>query len=156
MNLKPHLVAVSLFAGLGCTTTFHLYPVLGPRSAQRPLPVLMAQMRGSGIRGTISFTLPDGEACTGPWSRVEPGQAAPAFGSPVETAGTDLSSEWDGVYGPGYYVANVLGAQIRSEATVKGDRGSFFRLEFYRNTVEYSPTLGVAKDNQGNVYKVAL
>lgn len=152
VNLSSILILTAVGLMSGCSATFHLYPVQGTPPVSAPLPVLTAELRGPGIgRGTLVITLPGGETCTGPWAHVLPGAAA---SGPGEEA--DLSTEWDRVYGPGYYVANVLGAHYRGRGVVKGGQGMIFHLEFYRNEVERSPTLGVATDGQGNLYKVSL
>src|SRR6516225_3084736 len=94
----------------GCTRPARLYPVQGPLSAQTPTPVLFAKVTGAVYPAGISVVLGDGEQCRGRWTQVEPVQASKgaSTGSLVTTAG-DMSPVWDSVYGPGYYVAHVLG-----------------------------------------------
>ena len=142
MNPKPPLCAALSLLLLGCSAPLHLYPVQGPLAAQQPLPVLTARATGL-TSGTISFTLPSGEACAGPWAPIRPGQ--------VEQS---LAPTWDSVYGPGHYLAHVLGSQWHGQARLTGNQGTRMHLEFYRDTVPDAPLQGVARDEAGNVYKV--
>lgn len=87
--------------------------------------------------------LPEDETCVGAWSAVPP-----------EQAGDGLASAWDAIYGPGFYVAQVLGSTWRGRATLTGSRGTVFHLEFNRDTVTGARLRGVARDNRQNLYKV--
>src|SRR5262249_47541075 len=61
--------------GCSMATTAKLYPVKGPYSEQRPIPILKAQVQGvQGYSGDVTLTLPDGEICTGSWSSLAPQQ----------------------------------------------------------------------------------
>jgi hypothetical protein len=142
MRPTSFLVAAGLLTLVGCNR-LHLYPVKGPRIEQGNADVIRVTASGL-LFGTIRFTLPNGEACVGPWSRVSKGQRL-----------DDLAFGWDAVYGPGFYVARVLGSLQHGRAEVTGNQGSRFRLEFTQETVEGSPLLGVAVDQDGNVYKLA-
>jgi hypothetical protein len=147
MNLRfvvPGILGLLLYVGcIPMHPKLFLYPVKGPMSDQNPPSAITASTRGF-TSGSISFRLPTGEVCEGPWTLVPSGQMA-----------SGLAEAWDLVFGQGYYTAHVLGAKQHGTSTIRGDRGSEFRLEFYRDTVEGSPLLGVAKDAAGNVYKVA-
>lgn len=138
----PFAFAAAL-ALTACTAPFHLYPVKGPLAGQQPVPVILAKATGV-TSGTISFLLPTGESCAGAWAPVAPGQVV-----------NDLAPAWDSVFGEGNYVARVLGAKWHGRATIRGDQGTVVLIEFYRDTVQDSPLLGIAKDNNGNIYKVA-
>jgi len=63
-----------------------------------------------------------------------------------------MASVWATVYGAGFSMANVPGVN-RGEAVLSGDRGTLIQVEFYTGSGTANGT-GVAKDNNGNVYKV--
>lgn len=142
MHIKQFLSPAILLLLVACAT-LHLYPVKGPLTDQKSVSVITAKITGLNS-GTISFSLPTGETCEGPWKRIPPGQVD-----------NELSPIWDSVYGAGYYVANVLGSTLHGTAIIAGSKGTIFHLGFYRDTVKASPLLGVAKDDSGNIYKVA-
>jgi hypothetical protein len=144
---------------VGCSGAVRLYPTEGPLSSQTPLPVLVGKLSGAFNSGHISVTLSDGEVCKGTWAVVPPPNNAK--GANAEAAPTSMSSVWDSVYGPGFYVAHVLGAKLYVQAVVTGNRGTVFNVEMYRplegpegNGV--GAIKGVAKDNKDNVYKVVV
>ena len=155
MDIKLLLTSVGILLLLGCSAHLHLYPVHGPLADQRSVPVIKGKATG-WLSGSISFVLPDGETCQGPWSPVSPNQVHQNALVANASAAGDLSSAWNAVFGSGYYVANVLGARQHGQAVLNGDRGTIIQLEFYRNTVEDSPLLGIAKDSKGNIYKLSL
>jgi hypothetical protein len=118
----------------------HLYPVQGPLSQQNPTPIYAGTAGATGI----SFTSPSGEACESGVSNVAPGQPA-----------SDLAGAWDAIYGPGYYVAHVLGATAgHFTATFKCSGGTMFEWE--ASAIGQTVYQGAAKDNIGNVYKVSV
>jgi hypothetical protein len=160
--MKDRLFFVLLAASIlpGCGATGRLYPVRGPLSAQTPAPVLVAKLTGAFNSGNISVVLADGEVCKGRWAtvsrpRVSSGSAA-ASAAPAE----NMSSEWDTVYGTGFYVSRVLGARLYAHAQLQGDRGSVLDVEMWKpeekegNNV--SAIKGVAKDTKDNIYKLAF
>ena len=155
MDIKLLLTSVGILLLLGCSAHLHLYPVHGPLADQGSVRVI--EGKGTGLlSGVISFVLPDGEICQGRWSPVSPNKIPPGA-QPTDAAATgDLPSVWNAVFGSGYYVANVLGTKQHGQAVLNGDRGTIIQLEFYHNTVEGSPLLGVAKDSKGNIYKLML
>lgn len=104
-----------------------------------PLKLLLAPVPGHTYSGNISLALPDGEVCKGRWDEVTTPPVSP------------LQSEWDSVYGKGFYLSRVLGAQYL-QATLRGSRGTILRAEMYARR---GPARGVAEDNHGNLYKVA-
>ena len=126
-NLKPKL---------------YFYPVKGPMVNQYPNAVITGFSTGFSS-GSISFQLPSGESCQGAWEPI-----------PQNQADSSLASYWDLVYGNGYFSKHVLGAKWRGKSKIKGNQGSEFQLEFYRDTNKDAPLLGVARDAAGNVYKV--
>jgi hypothetical protein len=136
LKLLPLLAAMLA----GCTVTEFLYPVQGPLAAQSPPPVV----RLSSLMYDFTLTLPDGETFKGKAVPVQHSQNPP----------NPMSAQWDLVFGPGYYVANVLGSDFYRTATLTGDRGSTMRIE--TATVGGTTQIGVAVDGHGNVFKLAL
>ncbi|MEI9977251.1 MAG: hypothetical protein WDO73_37480 [Ignavibacteriota bacterium] len=62
---------------------------------------------------------------------------------------------WDQIYGEGYYTAHVLGAKLHAQALITGSRGSTLSVEFYRPDA-IPQVQGVAKDSNGNTYKMTF
>lgn len=146
----------------GCTATARLYPVQGPLALQSPLPVFAGKLGGATNSGNVSFAMADGEVCKGRWTRVIPERApkstaaavAPASANSPATKG--MSSVWDAVYGPGFYVAHVLGDKYYAQGVITGDRGTVVNVEFYRASGPSTHIAGVARDSKGNIYKMVF
>jgi hypothetical protein len=140
LKISP-LVAMLL---AGCVGTAFLYPVGGPLAALSPPPVI--SMRVSGL--TLTLTLPDGETFKGT------GEIVPHTQNPLNP----LSTQWDLVYGSGYYLAHVLGTDGYRIATLAGDRGSTIRIETTSLTDSGKAVsqVGVAVDDKGNVFKLTI
>jgi hypothetical protein len=90
---------------------------------------------------------------------------APVMGIPVSpkvdtsTAGPEpvnMAAEWDLIYGPGFYVAHVVGNKLYARATLTGNMGTVMNVELGNETNTRGNTKGVAIDNHGNVYKVSV
>jgi hypothetical protein len=65
------MMRLGLFAATlgGCSSAPNLYPVNGPLSEVKPLPVSRARVDGIlGNSGRLALTMPDGERSTGQWS----------------------------------------------------------------------------------------
>jgi hypothetical protein len=157
MSIKSLVIGVGISLMIGCSfsSRVQLYPIQGPLSTQRPLPVIVGEKTGL-TSGTFSLVLPNGEKCNGPWSLVIP-LPNPNGGSSVEAIPErDLSSVWDSIYGAGFYVANVIGARQYGRSKLVGDHGAVVFLEMYCNEGANSPVLGVAQDNSGNTYKLSF
>jgi hypothetical protein len=127
-----------LFAAVllsGCATA-HLYPVQGPLSTQTPPPIYRFSIDGGE---TMSAKLAKGELCPGTW-----------LGIPEDDpTAREMSAEWDLVYGKGFFLANVLGKAGIGRGTLTCPSGTKVKVEF--NSVQ-----GVAKDDQGNVFKLTF
>lgn len=150
MRIKLCIVLLAVTVTAGCMTTMHFYPVQGPLSTATPVPVLAAKVSGINS-GTISLALNSGEVCNGKWELVYPpghGKAAPDAGDPSNTG--DMASVWDSVYGKGFYRAHILGT-VYAQSVAYGKRGATVDLQLYKSG---EGVKGVAKDNNGNVYKV--
>lgn len=154
--MKNNAVIATLILALfiaGCSTTATLYPVEGPLSKMQPLPVLTAIADGiTGNTGNISLTLPNGEYCKGRWSSIAPMSVGYSAASASGSATSGMSSVWATVYGSGFSVSNLRGVN-KGEAMLVGDRGTVIHVEFYTGSGTANGS-GVAKDNNGNIFKV--
>ena len=161
--MKSALVLIIACSILGNTAALaqRLYPVQGPAAAQAPPPVFAAKLAGSlGKSGKISLVQVGGESFQGTWTIVT------ATFANLKTPGTgasyppqpNLAFAWDAVYGPGYFVATILGSENVGQAVATGDKGTVLQIEFHREQlgVPEDNHFGVAVDNNGNVYKVVL
>lgn len=162
-NLAVALLCVS--AMFGCASA-HLYPVKGPLSTQSPPPVYSVKVSGAFFSGSFEAKLTDGEVCKGHWTTVSRGSAP---GSPNATSpkpAEPMKTEWDTVYGTGYFQANVLGSRLYGRGVAKGPKGTILTMEMFkdetrpdlvaRNDVDTRAIKGVAKDDKGNVYKLVF
>ncbi len=144
----------------GCTATARLYPVQGPLAAQTPLPVYVAKMTLGVHAGNFSAVLSDGEVCRGRWELVDRPKTSGAAVGANDTAKQSMASEWDTIYGPGYYVAHVLGSRLYGRAAVTGNRGTVLDVELYMPDGNKNATIssikGVAKDSNSNIYKLTF
>ena len=143
-DLFLSLVALAVLCS-GCSTTANLYPVKGPLSEVKPLPILKARVDGiMGNSGGISLTMPDGEVCKGQWSS--------AAGMSVTYGSGTLFSQYGSAYWSGYTVGNKPG-ENRGQAIIIGERDTVIDIEFYTGSGTANG-FGLAKDNKGNIYKV--
>jgi len=127
-------------------------PVKGPLSTQSPVPTYAAKMTGL-LSGTISLVLSSGETCRGPWAFVSKATNDAANSAPTPP---DMAADWDLVYGPGFYVAHVVGNKLYARATLTGNMGTVIHVELSNETNTRGNTKGVAEDNHGNVFKVSV
>ncbi|MFI5098652.1 MAG: hypothetical protein ACHQT6_11830 [Candidatus Acidiferrales bacterium] len=156
--LVPLLLCVSTLPGCGATA--RLYPVQGPLSLQTPVPIYVAKFTGAFYSGNLSVVLADGEVCKGRWATLpRPNTSSDATAASAASA-NNLAAEWDTVYGTGFYVAHVLGARLYARAMLTGSRGTLLNVEMYKSNNVENTTVdaikGVAKDDKGNIYKVAF
>jgi hypothetical protein len=106
----------------------------------------------SGIlSGSISVVLVNGELCRGPWTFVS--KAAPSTDG---TTPPNMATDWDTVYGRGYYVSHVVGNRLYARATLTGNAGTTLYVELSNETNTRGHTKGVAVDNRGDVFKVSV
>jgi hypothetical protein len=126
------------------------------------LPVPVAKVTFGINPGNISVVLNGGEVCKGRWVVVPRGQVSKGAVAADAPTTIGMQPEWDAVYGPGFYVAHVLGARFYARVTATGERGTVLNVEMYRpENVEEGGNLiaavkGVAKDNKDNIYKLVL
>ena len=154
------LVLVCLAVLSGCTATARFYPVQGPLATQTPVPVYVAKFSGAFNSGNLSVILANGEVCKGRWATVPRPATSTDAATATAAPANNLSAEWDTVYGTGFYVAHVLGARLYARAVLTGNRGTTLNVELYKpDLVENTAPAaikGVAKDDKGNIYKVAF
>jgi hypothetical protein len=131
-------------------------PVQGPLSKQLPAPPTYAAKMNGLLSGTVSVVVANGEVCTGTWafvSKTAPANTDPPIGA---AAPVDMAADWDFVYGPGFYVAHVVGNKLYARATLTGNMGTVIHAEFSNETNSRGNTKGVAQDDRGNVFKVSV
>ena len=122
------------------------------------MPVYVATFDGI-VSGRVHMTLDTGELCEGAWSRVPGPPSMRASTASVNSATQDLSEEWDRIYGAGYFARHVVDAATYARAVVSGNRGTILTVEFYKppdlsRRSGPSSIIGVARDNQGNVFRL--
>ncbi len=153
MVIRSGPVVLGTILLLGCSGPVYFYPVRGPISDAGRARVIEGRFIGVGS-GRIEVILPGGEPCSGPWATVRPAAEAGASGP---GAGREpMGPAWDAVYGPGFYVAKVLGSHSRARAVLRGPAGTVLDVELYRELKGDTTPRGVARDQHGNVFKVVL
>lgn len=146
-----------------CVRVAHFYPVQGPLAVETPPPIYTGKIAGVINSGSISAKFANGQQYSGQWQ----GQSASALAKESSRGVVppfNLSAEWDAVYGSGFYTAHVLGAHLFARTTLTGTQGGTLQLEMISQPVETAdakdaaaPAIkGVARDEKGNVYKVAF
>jgi hypothetical protein len=134
------VIAAALLAS--CVTgTAYLYPVQGPMMQSSPNVAISVARQGDNL----STTLPSGEMFKGSMDWVH--------GSDVTANKT--APQWDLIYGPGFFTANVLGTATRTKAHLTGNRGGTLDLDFLMAPGSQTAK-GIAMDNAGNTYKMAM
>ncbi len=159
MNRRLVFLSLSIFVLTGCATG-RLYPIKGPLSAQTPPPIYVANFKGAFNSGSLTVTLANGEVCKGRWETIRRPKNAKESAAISGAPASNLSAEWDTVYGPGFYVAHVLGARLYARSTLTGSKGTVLNVEMYKPDNNENNTAaavkGVAKDNTDNIYKLAF
>lgn len=166
-KLAFSLMFVLILSGGVAATGQRLYPVSGPSAAQGPPTVFTAKLTGTtglldkgGTSGKITLTQANGESFHGTWNLT---MASFANNKTAGTPGSyppqpNLAFAWDAVYGPGYYVANILGSTRVGQAFATGSQGTTLQMEFTGEHLGSASDnkFGVAIDSKGNIYKVVL
>jgi hypothetical protein len=150
----PLLAASAILSG--CAVTAGFSPVQGPLSKQSPVPTYTASVSGIVSSGNISVVLENGEVCKGPWALVSQAAAGKSNSTASNPSTTNVSADWDSVYGPGYYVAHVVGNRLYARAVLVGNMGTILNVEFSNERNVRGNTKGVAEDNKGNIFKVSV
>lgn len=151
MNFRLLAVIVStatLLSGCLVMVPGNLYPIQGPAaSAQNPPAIYSVTINGIANAGTMSATLQNNESCSGTWSQV----------SQRDNSAGQMSAQWDQVYGPGFFVANVLGNPIFARAVLTCKQGTTLNIEFFEHDPgAFAGTKGIGQDSKGNLYKVTF
>jgi hypothetical protein len=147
-----HLLMIVSTATLlsGCLVMVpgNLYPIQGPAaSAQNPPAIYSVTINGIANAGTMSATLQNNESCSGAWNQV----------NQRDNSAGQMSAQWDQVYGPGFFVANVLGNPIFARAVLTCKQGTTLNIEFFEHDPgAFAGTKGVGQDSKGNLYKVTF
>jgi hypothetical protein len=153
MKLNRVVAVLCIFVASGSTFGQKLYPVQGPIASQTPQPVFKGQIRrpmfgvGPVFMLLKSWTVANGEVLQGKPKKVKVSSVnnpAPGASAPPQP---NLAFAWDAVYGPGYFVAHILGNEI-GQGVFTGKTGMVLQVE------SLDGQKGVGVDNQGNIYKM--
>jgi hypothetical protein len=168
--MKRSLILVLFcLSTLGGCASARLYPVKGPLSLQTPVPVYKAKITQAAIlpSGSFSAVLGGGEVCKGKWKLVFGSKTPKPAAHGTDPSMPDLAADWDTVYGTNYYSFKVLGATWFLRGVATGNHGTILNVEMYMDESHPAPgpaddtnvfreMAGVAKDNKGNLYKLAF
>lgn len=146
------LMSLSLAA---CSTSVSFFPVSGPLVLAKQNQPIVAKAEGIwGNSGKISLTLPSNQFCTGKWSSVAPTVATANVGIGSLAISNNMSSAWGTVYGTGFSVGNAVSVN-RGEAMLVCNDGTSIQVEFFTGSGTANG-YGVAKDSNGNFYKILM
>jgi len=113
----------------------------GPLAAKKPLPSIVATVDGiTNNTGGVTMSLPNGETCSGKWA-----SAAPQYAGTVS-----LLTQYGAVSG---FATGIKPGVNRGEAFIACSQGTTMQAEFYTGSGTANG-YGVAKDSNGNVYKM--
>lgn len=154
--MKLLSVLFSAFAFLsGCSTTATFFPVSGSLSQAKPISPIVATVDGIwGNTGKISLVLTGGESCSGIWSSVAPTSSSANIGFGTASISSNMASAWGSAYGTGFTIGNMASVN-RGEAMLICNKGTTIQVEFFTGSGTANG-YGVAKDSNGNVFKVLL
>ncbi len=142
MRAAKAMVTALVGVGLcGCSMTATMLPVEGPLSQLRPVPTIQAKATGvMGNSGGLSWVMPGGERCQGRWSSTR--------GQNVQIASGSLLSQYGATHLSAYSISSS-DELAPGYALATCDKGRAFQLEF----LSRGHGFGIAKDNEGNVYR---
>jgi hypothetical protein len=151
VNFRLLAVIVStatLLSGCLVMVPGNLYPIQGPAAtAQNPPAIYSVVINGIANSGTMTATLQNNESCSGAWNQV----------NQRDNSAGQMSAQWDQVYGPGFFVANVLGNPIFARAVLTCKQGTTLNIEFFEHDPgAFAGTKGIGQDSKGNLYKVTF
>jgi len=146
MRLSKILIwAIGLMTLSACSVPVTLYPVKGPYAEQTQKPIVSGVAHDvQNNTGKFVVTMPNKEICEGKWSS--------AAGVMVTTGSGTLFSQYGSVVGFGTSVSNVPGVN-RGEAMSFCPSGRSIEAEFFTGSGTANG-YGVAKDSDGNIYKM--
>jgi hypothetical protein len=107
-------------------------------------------------KGEVSMVLANGEAFSGPWQMAYNKSGNQVGG----TASAGMAAAWDAVYGQGFYVAHILGANRVGHIAITGTQGTVLQVEWWDQSRAGDGTTivgakGIGQDSKGNIYKLA-
>jgi hypothetical protein len=145
--MKPLIALAATLALTGCVSqNVEFYPVEGPLAAQVPLPVIQAKAEGvEGNSGRLTLTRPNGETCSGRWSSAAPQFAAVSSGS--------LFSIYGGALFGSSVTTGIQPGVNQGQAFLSCSAGTTMQAEFVTGSGTANG-YGVAKDSEGNVYRM--
>ena len=140
---------------VACSTSVSLFPISGPYAQAKQIQPIIAKADGiMGNSGKISLTLPSGEVCNGMWSSVAPTSASANIGVASVGLSSNMASAWGTAYGTSFSIGNSASVN-RGEAMLVCDKGISMQIEFFTGSGTANG-YGVAKDSNGNIYKVLM
>jgi hypothetical protein len=166
MNTRRALAVLGICILSGCHVYGHLYPVQGPLASMSPVPSYTFSITFPGSpkydhdqHGEISMVLANGEAFSGPWQMLH-NQSGNQAGGATTPESASLAGAWDAVYGQGFYVAHILGANRVAHITLTGTQGTVLQIEWWDQSRAGDGTTivgakGIGQDSKGNIYKLA-
>jgi hypothetical protein len=138
-----------------CSTKVSFFPVSGPLSQAKLSQPIVATADGIwGNTGKLTLTLPNGEVCNGRWSSVAPTVSSANVGMGSVSLSNSMASTWGTVYGTGFSVGNAASVN-RGEAMLICSNSTTIQVEFFTGSGTANG-YGVAKDSNGNTYKVLM
>jgi hypothetical protein len=151
------LLVTLLFSSflVACSTSVSLFPISGPYAQAKQMQPIIAKADGiMGNSGKISLTLLSGEVCNGMWSSVAPTSASANIGMASVGVSSNMASAWGTAYGTSFSIGNSASVN-RGEAMLVCDKGISIQIEFFTGSGTANG-YGVAKDSNGNIYKVLM
>lgn len=143
-----HLTVGAIATGLtACSASVpvKMYPTKGPLSKLAPPPVIVATAEGvTSNSGALSLTLPSGASCEGTWSSVAPRMAGSSWGTLFSQYGTAAGVSGSVAIVPGVNQGQFY-AVCKDNTRIEG--------EFVTGSGTANGH-GVAKDSNGNIYKI--
>jgi len=128
-----------------CSTSISMFPAEGPLRKSNPNPVLVATAENiTSNSGRFSVTYPNGDECVGRWASIAPQMNSASWGN--------LFTQYGSLTGVSFSTTNMPGIN-RGEAMAICKSGNRLQVEFYTGSGTANG-LGVAKDDNGNVFKL--
>lgn len=145
MKLLKKLIPTLLPLMTACSTSVSMFPAEGPLRKTTPNPVLVATAKNiTSNSGKFSVTYPNGDKCIGRWASIAPQMVSTSWGNLFTQYGTLTGVSLSNTSLPGIN---------RGEAIAICESGNRLQVEFYTGSGTANG-LGVAKDEQGNVFKL--
>ena len=141
---KYFIIAAAIFLS-GCAISVSMFPTDGPLRTSKPVPVLIATVENvTSNSGPFKVTYPNGDVCEGRWASLAPQMVATNWGG--------LFNKYGALAGVSTTVINKPGIN-RGEAMAFCKSGNELQVEFFTGSGTANG-LGIAKDSEGNVFKL--